>query len=219
MTEPLPFFRSTVQALSGAERRKRKVLPISAASPAFCSMWSRMTPNASALVGSPASCPPATADAPAGPTPAVPAAPRSLPTTSAARAGSIFLRNMSFCDAMTSPEILSFFSVQSFIGSALPATIARKSASESSSVQSALSPPWTTEPLPFFRSTVHALSGPVSLKRNVLPISAARLGLRSTWSPMIAKASALVGSPLGAADAPAAAAAGLRFSGAFGISG
>ena len=131
-------------------------------------MKSPMTANASALVGSPEGAA-AGADAPAPP----PAA-RSLPTTSIARFGSIFLRNISFCDAITSPPIFSFFSVHSFIGSAFPATIAQKSASDSSRMQSALVPPDATEPLPFFRSTIHALSGPDSLKRNVLPTSLAR---------------------------------------------
>ena len=108
-----------------------------------------------------------------------PPAPRSLATTSAPRFGSIFFRNISFCEAMMSPPIFSFFSVQSFIGSALPAVIATKSASERSRMQSPVSPPEVTAPLPFLRSTVHALSGFERRNRNVLPISFASAGFCS----------------------------------------
>ena len=68
----------------------------------------------------------------------------------------------------------------SFIGSALPLVMARKSASASSSVQSALptAPAWTL-PLPFFTSMVHALSGLVSLNTKVLPTRPTMSALRA----------------------------------------
>ena len=75
-----------------------------------------------------------------------------------------FCKNSSFCEAITLPEILSLPVVNSFIGFALPDTIAWKSASLSSSVHSgrAVSP---ADTLLCLRSTVYALSGAVSLKR------------------------------------------------------
>ena len=80
--------------------------------------------------------------------------------------GSIFFKNSSFCDAMMLPVIFNFPVVNSFIASALPVHISMKSASLISSVQSAVpTSPALTLPLPFFRSSVQLLSGPLSLKQ------------------------------------------------------
>ena len=64
---------------------------------------------------------------------------------------------------MRSPLIFSLPPMYSFIGSALPLVIAMKSASASSSVQSAAEAPAFRLPGAVLRSSVHALSGPVSL--------------------------------------------------------
>ena len=61
-----------------------------------------MTANASALVG------PELAEASAAGAAGAPPAPRSFATTSLAAFGSIFFRNVSYCEAITLPEILSF---------------------------------------------------------------------------------------------------------------
>src|SRR6185436_15212456 len=100
---------------------------------------------------------------------------------------------------------------------ALPVHIAMKSASLSSSVQSALSPaPWMTALR--LRSIVHWLSGALSLKRKILPTLPATSGFLERNAEMPPKMSALIGSTEAeAAPAWGAAAAGFAFG--FGISG
>ena len=107
----------------------------------------------------------------------------------------------SFCDAITLPLIFSFAAVKSFCGSALPVDHREKSASESSRVHvGARRRPRRHEPLPFFTSTVHALSGLVSLNWNDVADLADEARRSSRCSrAMTANASALVGSPGGAA--------------------
>jgi len=115
-------------------------------------------------------------------TTAVPGPPsaRAFATAAFACSGSIFWRKSSFCDAITSPVILSLPVENSFIGFALPDDMSRKLLSEMIRVQSAFCvSPSSTAPAPFFTSRVQALSGSVSLNRKVLPMVDTNSGLRS----------------------------------------
>jgi (3R)-3-hydroxyacyl-CoA dehydrogenase / 3a,7a,12a-trihydroxy-5b-cholest-24-enoyl-CoA hydratase / enoyl-CoA hydratase 2 len=101
------------------------------------------------------------------------------------------------------------------MGSALPLVMARKSASASSSVQSGLSvAPEVTPPLPFFASTVHVLSGLVSLNTNVQKLDflkkidpkqalEAVQKKRGGGAPAAAAAPAVAAAPKGEPKAPA----------------
>src|SRR5690348_15046237 len=118
-----------------------------------------MTANTSAGVGSAAGA------AAAGAAPAD-APPVRLVVSARTISGVIFLRKPSFCDAITSPEILSLPVENSFIASAWPVAIARKSASVISSVQPGVpATPSLTVPGGVVRSIVQLDAGLDSLNR------------------------------------------------------
>src|SRR5213078_3192702 len=73
----------------------------------------------------------------------------------AARFGSSLRRNSSICDAITLPEILSLPVENSFIASALPDVMSRKSRSAISSVVSAAASPGLTLPPAVLTSSTH----------------------------------------------------------------
>src|SRR5262249_12965142 len=115
------------------------------------------------------------------------------------------------CDATTSPEILSLPVENSFIASAWPVAIARKSASDISSVHAGLpATPSVTLPGGADRSIVQLASGLASLNRNVVFTFSAVAGLAATNPPIARKISPLVGAAAALAAAPAAAAGLLR---------
>src|SRR5258706_14583076 len=128
--------------------------------------------------------------------------------------GVSFFKKPSFCDAITSPEILSLPVENSFIASAWPVAIAMKSASLISSVQAALpTAPSCTAPGGVDRSTVHCASGLASLNRNGVFTFSCVAGLACTNVPMARKislvrdsaaSSALVGIAVAAAALGAA---------------
>jgi len=144
-----------------------------------------------------------------------PPAPRRLSISALTLSGVILFRKLSFCDAITSPVILSLPVENSFIASAFPVAMARKSASDIIKMHPAL--PWApgfTDPAPSLRSRVQVLSGPVSLNWNsvftLLPIPSSA----ATKAPMALNRSALVGSRRTAAALSSA----LGFGFGFGIS-
>jgi hypothetical protein len=116
-----------------------------------------------------------------------------LCVSAATISGVSFFKNDSFCDAITSPAILSLPVENSFIASAAPVAIARKSASLISSVHLApAAAPSATLPAPLARSIVHADSGPASLNANVVRTFSAIAGVPASRPPMARKMSALV---------------------------
>jgi hypothetical protein len=78
------------------------------------------------------------ADAPVGGVPAPAPEPVRFLVSANTISGVSFFKKPSFCDAITSPEILSLPVENSFIASAWPVAICMKSESDISSVQTAL---------------------------------------------------------------------------------
>ncbi len=189
VTEPAPFLRSTLHDVSGPLRWNWKMVPTLPTRSAFFSMVSRIATKTSALPSDAGST--AAAGAAAG-VAAGAAPPRALMMASIAAFGSTrFMRCVSFCEAMTLPLIFSLPVMNSFCGSALPFTIARKSSLESSSVTSAGAVPAVTEPAPFLTSTLHDVSGPLRWNWKTVPTLPTRSAFFSMVSRIATKTSAL----------------------------